>query len=392
MEPEPIVLTDDEKAAAADVAALAAIPARGSATPGEEAAAEWIASRLRAIGLEPRVEFERAHGTHWWPYGLPPAVAAAAGALHLLCRDRRSRALATLAGAAGAATVVEDVEGSRRVLRRALPQRRTANVVAEAGDSSAVQTVVIHAHHDAAHGGVMFHPAVSRPDGPVPTLGLVAGGPALIAVAAAAGRRRMLGAACALAGVTAALFTDCGARGPVPGANDDASGVAALLLLARRLVADPPRGVRVVLLSTGAEESMLEGMTAFGRRHFPSLPLGSTSFISVDSLGWEVLALRSGEGALRQRPASPELVALMRDSARELEYELREGLRFWIPTDGLVALRAGYPEANLGSVQRDGSYPGYHTPEDTPDRVHLATIVRGAALLDATVRRLARSS
>ena len=30
-------------------------------------------------------------------------------------------------------------------------------------------------------------------------------------------------------------------------------------------------GVRVILLSTGSEESFMEGMQAFGRRHFPEL-------------------------------------------------------------------------------------------------------------------------
>jgi peptidase M28-like protein len=383
---------DEGAVARTAVQALATIPDRGSATSAELAAADWIASRLRSIGLDPRVEIEFVHGTHWWPYGLPPAAAAIAGAMHLSRRGRLSRALAVLVGALGAAAVIEDVEGSRRILRGSLPQRRTANVIAEAGDPDGTRTLVIHAHHDAAHGGLMFHPAVSRPDGPVPPLGVVAGGPALVALAAAAGRRRTLRAGVGLAALTAALFADSGARRPVPGANDDASGVAALLILAQRLVADPPGGVRVVLLSTGSEESMLEGMAAFARRHLPRLPPAATGFISVDSLGWELLALRSGEGALRQRPASPELVALLRECAQDLGHELREGLRSWIPTDGLIPLRSGYAQVNLGSVQRDGTFPAYHTNDDTPDRVHIATITAGAALLDAAVRRLRRGS
>ncbi len=339
------------------VEALAAIPERGSATPGERVAAIRVAEWLHG-----RIETERAHGTHWWPYGLPPALAALTG-------NR-------LVGLLGALAVVEDVEGSRRVLRRLLPQRQTTNVVAEIGDGP--RTWVVHAHHDAAHGGLMFHPALAQPDGPVPTLALVAAGPALTALGAKRAGRF-------LSAVTAALFADSGRRRPVPGANDDASGVAALVLLARRFRADPP-DARVLLLSTGSEESMLEGMTAFARRHFGRLDTGTTSFISVDSLGWETLALRSGEGALRQRPATPELVDALRACARDQEVELRAGVRFWIPTDGNVALRAGYRQVTLGSMQPDGSYPGYHTPRDTPDRVHFDTIVRATDLIEALVR------
>ncbi len=350
-------MTGDDALAVDVVAALAAIPGRGSATPGERTAATRVAGWLGG-----RIEAERAHGTHWWPYGLPPAVTSLTG----------SRAVGLLAALA----VIEDVEGPWRLLRRALPQRVTHNVVAEFG--AGPPTVVVHAHHDAAHGGLMFHPAIAQPDGPVPTLALVAGFPLLVALGA---RRtgRLLSA------VTAALFADAGLRRPVPGANDDASGVAALAVLARRFRADPPP-VRVMLLSTGSEESMLEGMTAFARRHFPHLDTRTTSFVSVDSLGWETLALRSGEGALFQRPASPDLVAALRAHAREQGVELREGLRFWIPTDGNVALRAGYAQVTLGSVQPDGSYPGYHTLDDTPQHVCHATIVRGADLIEALVR------
>ncbi len=351
-------MSTDMELAEEVVAELAAIPDRGSATPGERTAAGRVADWLGG-----RVETERAHGTHWWPYGLPPALTALTGS--------------RLVGLLAAAAVVEDVEGPWRLLRRLLPQRDTFNVIAEIG--AGPRTIVVHAHHDAAHGGVMFHPAVAQPDGPVPTLALVAGFPLLVAL----GARRAGRILCA---VTAALFADSGRRAPVPGANDDASGVAALALLARRLRAAPPDGVRVILLSTGSEEAMLEGMTAFARRHFRHLDRATTSFVSVDSLGWETLALRSGEGALRQRPASPRLVSVLRACAREQGVELREGVRFWIPTDGNVALRAGYAQVTLGSVQPDGGYPGYHTPQDTPDRVHHETIVRGADLIEALVR------
>ena len=43
---------------------------RPSASPGEREAAVWIRDRFRALGLDARIEEERAHGTYWWPLGI----------------------------------------------------------------------------------------------------------------------------------------------------------------------------------------------------------------------------------------------------------------------------------------------------------------------------------
>ncbi len=64
---------------------------------------------------------------------------------------------------AAAAAVYDDVGGGRLWFRRrALPHRPTYNVVAEAGDPDGARTVVFLAHHDAAHSGLVFHPALPR--------------------------------------------------------------------------------------------------------------------------------------------------------------------------------------------------------------------------------------
>ena len=73
------------------------------------------------------------------------------------------RRAAALVGGAAAAAVYDDVSGGRLWFRRrTLPHRPTWNVVAEAGDPDATRTVVFIAHHDAAHSGLVFHPALPR--------------------------------------------------------------------------------------------------------------------------------------------------------------------------------------------------------------------------------------
>ena len=67
-------------------------------------------------------------------------------------------------------------------------------------------------------------------------------------------------------------MAEIGSRKVVPGANDNGTAVVSLLALAKRLAEHPAPGVRVILLSAGAEESFSEGMKAFGERHFDELP------------------------------------------------------------------------------------------------------------------------
>ena len=130
---------------------------RPSASEGERRAAEWLAAELERAGArDVRIETERAHGGYWWPLGLLNAAALAAAAAG-------RRTLGALVGAAGAAAVYDDVGGGRLWFRRRLlAHRPTYNVVAEAGDPDAQRTVVFVAHHDAAHSGLVFHPALPR--------------------------------------------------------------------------------------------------------------------------------------------------------------------------------------------------------------------------------------
>ena len=107
---------------------------RPSASDGERRAADWIAARLRAEGVDAHVEEERAHGTYWWPLGL---LTAAAGLAALTGR----RGIATAVGAASAALIADDISGGHQLFRRrALPLRPTWNVVGEGGDRNAART------------------------------------------------------------------------------------------------------------------------------------------------------------------------------------------------------------------------------------------------------------
>jgi Zn-dependent M28 family amino/carboxypeptidase len=211
----------------------------------------------------------------------------------------------------------------------------------------------------------------------------------LVALGALAGLRplRRLGTFLSLG--SACAFADIALRPVVPGANDNLSGVAVLLELARALEQRPVRGVRVLLVSTGSEESFMEGMRGFARRHFPSLPRDRTEVICLDSVGSPELILIEGEGMLRMRDYTPELRDRIAAVAERAGVHLRRRLRLGLATDGLIALKAGYPSAALGSVTKYKLPLNYHSPRDTADALHYGTVRDAAVLCEALVREAA---
>jgi Peptidase family M28 len=363
------------------------------ASEGERAAAEWIRGELAALGLDARLEEAPAHGTYWIPLGLLSAAAGAAGALG-------HRATATAVGALAALGVIDDVSGGPQRFRRLLPRRTTVNVVAEAGDPDGATTVVVSAHHDATRGGLIFHPGPSRwvahrfPDWYAKqetspqVMRLVAAGPALVALGAATGVRALRRTGTAMALLTTAVLSDIATRSPVPGANDNLSSVAAVLELARLLRHEPPRGVRVLLLSTGSEESFMEGMRGFLARHAAELPRERTRFVVLESLGSPELILLEGEGMIRMRDYTPALKELLARAGDDAGHALRRRLRTGLATDALLPLLAGYDTACIASCDEYKMASNYHSQRDTPDRVDYGTVARAVDVCAAAIRRL----
>ena len=373
------------------VARLAAIE-RGSGSPGEREAAELIAAELRETGARVSVETERVHGTYWWPIGIPAAAAALAGL--------RGGPLGALVGALAAASNAEDVRAGPRLLRRLLPQRETTNVIGEFGDPDAEDTLLFVAHTDAARSGLVFHPdpprALARRFPKIhaktnttpPTMWGAVAGPAFVALGSALGSRRLRGFGTLVSAGYAAAMADIGLRKVVPGANDNATGVAVLLSLAHRLRDRPPRGLRVILLSAGSEESFMEGMSAYARRHFADLPRERTKVICIDTVGSDKLLLLRGEGMLGIRDYSQPFHSFLTGCADDLGIDVFADLRFRNATDGLIALKAGYDTAMLGSADPFKLPTNYHWPTDTADRVHYDTVAEAARLCSEALDRL----
>jgi hypothetical protein len=368
---------------------------RPSASEGERRAAEWLVGQFRELGAEARIETADAHGTYWWPLGLGTALGALGGIAAL----RGRRALGAALGAIGAAGIASDFPPHQRRLRAPLRKRTTYNVVCEVGDPDAPRTIVIGAHHDSAHSGLVFHPAIPRV---ADRLGLiegietspalmapVVGGPLLVALGALTRIKALTKIGTGLAAASTAAMVEIGSRKVVPGANDNGTAVVSLLALAKRLADSPAPGVRVILLSAGAEESFSEGMKAFGERHFGDLPTDSTFFLCLESTGSPHLLVLRGEGFLKMYDYPAPALELLDTAAADLGIWLYPNLRLHNGTDGLEWLAAGYESAVIAGCDDLKQPSNYHWPNDLAENVDFGTVADGIRLSEATIRRLA---
>ena len=147
-----------------------------------------------------------------------------------------------------------------------------------------------------------------------------------------------------------------------------------------------------MLVSAGSEESLQEGIRAFGKRHFGSLPRERTWFLNLDQLASPDLVPLEGEGSLRMHDYDRGFTDFVCECAAEVGPPLRRGSRAWTSTDGCVPMQAGYPTATLVSLTPWKMLANYHWPTDVPENVDFESVERATNVAERVLRRLARSS
>lgn len=372
---------------------------RTPCSAGERRAAEWLVGRLGAhAGGEAALEAEPSWGT--FPptatgLGLSGMLAAA-----LVLGGRRSLgaalALATIAG------IVDEAQNGPRVLRRLVRRRReTVNVIGRVGDADAAATLVVIAHHDAPQSGVMFDQTLQRRiherwpqlldrfKTPPPQWWFGLAGPTATLAGALMRMRRLPWTALALGALATALVADIWRNDTVQGANDNLSGVAVLVGLAELLRVEPVAGLRVLLVSCGAEETLQDGIRAFVARHRDELDPARTAFVNLDTVGSPHLVLLEGEGPVWMEDYhGPWLRDLVQARAERLGIDLRRGYRARASTDSVIPSRAGYPIATLVSTTDWLMPANYHLPSDVPANLDFASVADATRLTHAVARAL----
>ncbi len=130
----------------------------------------------------------------------------------------------------------------------------------------------------------------------------------------------------------------------------------------------------------------MEGMRGFVRRHRDALPTATTEMFCLESVGSPELIVIEGEGMLVIQDYPERARERVARAAREAGIHVRRGLRLGLATDGLIALRAGYPTATIASITKY-KFPGnYHSQQDTPANIEWDTVARAARLCETLVR------
>ncbi|MGH2983317.1 MAG: M28 family metallopeptidase [Solirubrobacterales bacterium] len=339
---------------------------RRPASGAERMAALLVAERLTKAGLSVEQRRFPAYSTFALPYG----IALALPLIGALGKRPLQAWLAALTGAT--LNAIED--GRRhRPLSRFLARGESQNLLATVEPLEQAQyTVCLVCHLDTSRSGLIFgrrflrilHPAFS------------ALGAAVAATVAAPilrripGGRRVLGLAYAVLAAGLALLLERELGGvDVPGANDNASGVAAVATLATELQSSPLQRTRVVCLFTGCEEAGALGADAFAGE-LDDEQLRSWLFINFDGVGAPAtLRFLEREGLARKFSADPALIRLAGEiSARRPELGLvgaRRDAGLGYDTGPILA-RGG---RGITLSAQDETIPNYHSPSDTAENL-----------------------
>ena len=385
------------------IRALTELPDRFAGTPVERMAGERIAEWMRGLGarnvaLEPTPSAPRA--------GLVLALHTGLALFGLW----RGGALGALLTALALWSFRGDQRHRRPRLSKLLPATDSVNVVGRLGAAAEpARRVVLSAHIDSAQAGWLFSRALADrfaalaggraradrpPPGPFSMLETLLIAAVVIAIAAWMGAHGSLfGILRVVVGVGLAVV--CAATlqwafsSPTPGANDNASAVAAMLTCAERLAPQLPGDVELWVVGTGAEEVGCCGMHGFVTRH-DDWPIDKTLFVNFECVGGGALHYIRSEGLLAKAHFPAQLNDLARRIAATGAYGEVTPTDLLAATDGHVPALRGYPTLSLISLEANGVPRNYHRVEDTVDAIDPAMVVRaadfGAAVASAALR------
>jgi hypothetical protein len=382
---------------------LCSFEERGPGTDAERRAANMLAGRLRRMGRRAEIEPLHCHPN----YALVHAVtvtAAIAGSLLATVQPAIGFALVL----AAATSMYLDVNTRFYLARRLLFRRASQNVVSPGTRSEAPTRLILSAHYDAAPSGWVFGERGLAFIRRLPQRARILLGPfRLIFWGGMVPLLPILGAR--MAGFEPAwldfaqlvptvvliislfLLIDIALSQIVPGAYDNASGVATVLSAAEQLEREPPSNLDVWVVLTGSEESHCEGMRSFVKAHRDMDP-ATTLVVNVDQTGYGAVHYLVSEGALISYPMDEELVELCRALAASDPRYAAEPARTSLQTDALPALIRGRRAISLTGLV-DGLPAGtYHTHDDIPENVDQEAMTRATDFTVALVRLIDRGA
>lgn len=378
------------------IARLVSFTGRWPGTAAERGAADYLAEELGNMGREATVEPIRVRPAYHLTHALHAALAVLGSVVAV-----NSPALGVVLLLAVGVSTYGDLTGRFHLLRLLTPRRSSQNVTSPGPRPDATARLIITAHYDAARSGLIF--ARARRPAPRPLRALSRLGGRLdvifwtiVALLGIAVLRLLAGitsdestaltavqfALTVILIVAVVLMIDVALSDPVPGANDNASGVAAALELARRLDAAPPHHLDVWVVLTGAGEGLMLGMREWMRSHADDIDRRRTFFMNLDSVGRGEVSYVKGEGFVVIEQHDARLVRLCESIGTGKEHVLRLG------TDGVVPTMRGFSSITICATDEHGRIPDMHRHSDTVERIDPGAVERAADFGQKLVHRI----
>lgn len=286
-----------------------------------------------------------------------------------------------------------------RSLDKIMPKRGSRNIIASVGTKESKKRVAITAHYDSALCMVSYKLYLFVRFAFLPALIIV------VAILAA----RALGVlqgwiilwsvlAIIFLPISIGTFILASGRRVSPGADDNASGVAVILEVARTAAESPPADTELFFIASGAEEQGLVG--AHKLVASKALPK-DTTVLNLDGVGvGPYTYIIEGNGIFRRRRTSPQLNQVLSNSIEGAGLKSRLWWSALARHDHIpfvqARMRATTYTTDFGGKDRLGRFiarvfrlpnaraRGYryiHTLEDTPERIELANIERAGQVV-----------
>lgn len=346
---------------------------RGSCTPAERKAAEYVAERLRFYGAEVRVEPFKSFSSFAWPWATIYLLGALGGLLAWF-----NMWLAFLISLLGAVLFYDQGRG-RLELGDVLPFRThpSQNVIGVIRPTGEVRRrLVISGHLDTNRASELFKPGlVERFRFNYLSTAVAAFS---LPVLAQVGRLVlpvwpwwpwvMLVPTAVLFFSFLMLIHRELFHKYTHGANDNASGIASMLGVAEVLGRKPLEQTEVWCVATGCEEVGMIGMRRFLAAHKEEL--ADADFIVLDNHGKGQVKYTLGEGMLGVVACDRGLVELAaRLAAEHPEWNLGTSYNKLMPTDMGPVLREGLRAIHIRAEDEAGLLPNWHWYSDTIENV-----------------------
>lgn len=378
---------------------LVAFEGRLAGGESERLAAEHLATRLRGQRRSVDVEPIGVHPNWALTHALHAFLAVAGSLLSVAFPLIGIVILAVVSLSA-----LGDLTGTLLLLRRLTGRRASQNVLSREDGGKAGRLVLV-AHYDAARAGAIFGPRALERRATLAKrlrfpLGLGGGFLLSILLVLLCTLVRGLGVESTFVSVVQFIPTvllvlaipvllDVQLSRPVPGAGDNASGVATVLALAERYGGEL-ESLDLWVLFTGAEEGMALGMREWLKAHRTELPRGRTVFLNIDGTARGTIRYTTAEGFLLPASYDARLVAICEEIA-DADENGRFGARAHVSrqTSDTVPVHArGHPAIKVSCLGALDYQPNYHQPTDTPDRVDPEALERAFGFCSALIERM----